>query len=281
MSMDWNARQNPDGGWAYGNGASGTAISWVEPTALVLLAQSATEATPAYSRGLEFLKSLQRSDGGWSPQAAVTESTWITSLAALLPEQLLGPDRVEKARDWMVGQTGRESGWRWKLTQRINGNKEEFPDGWPWFPGAAAWVIPTSYGILAFEKALRRRDNSKFRERLEAGRRFLLSHMCADGGWNHGGNKALGRDGNSYPETTGIALLALRHAAESPQLKKAKQTARRHLAECRTAEGTSWLRMGLAAHGEIVAPTSEPICRTTMDYALVALARAERNPLCS
>ena len=276
MSMDWNARQNPDGGWAYSKG-----ISWVEPTALILLAQSATESNPSNPRGLDFLKSLQRSDGGWSPQAAVTESTWITSLAALLPEQWLGAARVEKARGWLVGQTGRESGWRWKLTQRMNGNKEDFPDGWPWFPGAAAWVIPTSFGILAFEKALRRGDNSKFRERVDAGRRFLLSHMCADGGWNHGGNKALGRDGDSYPETTGIALLALHLAPKSAQLEKAKQTARRHLAACRTAEGTSWLRIGLAAHGETVALPVEPVCRTTMDYALVALARAERNPLCS
>ena len=37
-------------------------------------------------------------------------------------------------------------------------------------------------------------------------------------------------------------------------IERAKETARRHLTSCRTAEGCAWLRMGLAAHGETCGP---------------------------
>ena len=275
--MDWQKRQNGDGGWAYDRGCS-----WTEPTVFVLLAQSAGEPDrEGFARGRKFVGSVARSDGGWSPQPGVEESTWVTALVALLPEGAVSGQQRRQAIDWLRSRAGRESGWRNKLQQRLGGNKAEFPDGWPWFPGAAAWVIPTSLGILAFERALRRSDASRddLQQRVDDGRKFLLSRMCADGGWNHGSNKALGRDGDSYPETTGIALLALNGERSSAQLERARAAARKHLAECHTAEGIAWLRMGLAAHGELAVQAAEPVCRTNLDAALMALATAEKNPL--
>jgi hypothetical protein len=274
---DWKTRQNRDGGWGYGRGCS-----WTEPTALVLLAQSVTQMDrTSCESGYQFLRAMQREDGGLSPQAGVSESNWVTALATLLPESAIGPGRTNRAVDWLKDQTGRESGWAYKLRQRFTGNKDEFPDGWPWFPGTAAWVIPTSIGILAFERAMKRGQDAKLEERVEAGRRFLFSRMCADGGWNHGGNRALGRDGDSYPETTGIALLALHLAQRTDLLERAKTAARRHLETCRTAEGSAWLRMALAAHGENVSSPFAPVPRTIMDEALLAIADSGRNPLLS
>ncbi len=110
--------------------------------------------------------------------------------------------------------------------------------------------------------------------------------MCADGGWNHGSEHALGHDLNSYPETTGQGLTALRPlpgAKDREAIEKAKQAARRHYATCTTAEGLAWLRMGLAAHGEVPPArrglASPPVPRTTLDAALMAIASASRNPL--
>lgn len=274
---DWKDRQNRDGGWAYDKGCS-----WTEPTAFVLLAQSVTQVeSPGFHAGSRFLLSLQRDDGGWRPQPDVDESTWVTAAVSLLPEEVIGPDRLRRAIAWLEGQTGRESSWSYKLRQRIAGNKEKYPDGLPWFPGAAAWVIPTALGILAFERELTRRDSARVRARVDSGREFLFDRMCADGGWNHGSNRALGRDGDSYPETTGIALVALHRAPKSPRIERAKAAARRHLATCRTAEGVAWLRMGLRAHGEDVPLKSAPVPRTTMDAALLTIASAGRNPLLS
>jgi hypothetical protein len=274
--FDWAGRQNSDGGWAYSKGSS-----WTEPTIFALLAQAATHKDPqVFEGGLKFVYSVQRSDGGWSPQKSIEESTWVTALVALLPEEAIGDARMNAALGWLKGQTGRESSWSYKLQQRFAGNKDRFPEGWPWFPGAAAWVIPTSFGVLAFERALRRGEDAGLRRRVDSGRDFLIARMCADGGWNHGGNRALGRDGDSYPETTGIALCALRGVGDSAIIQRAKGAAHRHLASCKTAEGTSWLRIGLAAHGEFVPAQGEPVERTILDAALTSLANSapEKNP---
>ena len=59
-------------------------------------------------------------------------------------------------------------------------------------------------------------------------------------------SRALGYDGNSYPETTGAALLALAGAAN---LDKSLAAAERHWRECRSAEGAAWLKLGLLANG--------------------------------
>lgn len=284
MTMDWTTRQNGDGGWAYHS----RGCSWTEPTAFVLLAQTAIPSSgkppqadrESFRRGAKFFGSIARGDGGWSPQPGVEESTWVTALGALLPEDAISEQQRRQAIDWLKDRTGRESGWQWRLQQRLHGDKEEWPEGWPWFPGAAAWVIPTSLGILAFQRALRHSDKDRdtLQYRVAEGKKFLLGRQCADGGWNHGSQKALGRDGDSYPETTGIALLALA-GEKSARMERAKAMARKHLASCKTAEGISWLRMGLAAHGENLAGSVEPVCRTTMDFALMDLAASSRNPL--
>jgi len=276
---DWKSRQNRDGGWAYSNNGD----SWTEPTALVLLAQTATQIDrSSFEAGIKFLRSTQRRDGGWSPQPDVAESTWVTALAALLPKEAIGAARLQRAVGWLNGQAGEESSWTFKLRQRLQGNHDDDPAGWPWFPGAAAWVIPTSYGIMAFERALRQNENNKLRERLNFAREFLVRHMCADGGWNHGSSNALGYSLGSYPETTGIGLAALRPEADGKYrdaIERAIKAARRHCATCRTAEGIAWLRIGLAAHGENATFGSDLIPRTTVDRALTAIASAARNPL--
>ncbi len=277
--LDWKSRQNRDGGWAYNKGCS-----WTEPTVFVLLAQSVTQVDrPTFEAGLRFLYSTQRPDGGWSPQPGVADSTWVTALAALLPEEAIGAARLKQALAWLEGQTGRESTWGYRLREMMSGNNPRNPAGWAWFPGAAAWVIPTSAGIMAFERALQRGESSSLRDRVNSGREYLAAHVCADGGWNHGSSRALGRDGDSYPETTGIALAALRHSPNRQLIERGKAAARRHLATCRTAEGIAWLRMGLAAHGEPVRSPFESIPRTTLDAALTTLANVppEKNPLLS
>ena len=269
--MNWKSSQNADGGWAYSRGCS-----WTEPTALVLLAQAATGIdTSSFAAGVKFIRSLEGPDGGWRPQSGVAESTWVTALVALLPAEAVGVPQHRRAIDWLRGQTGRESGWRYRFDQWLHGNKQEFPEGWPWFPGAAAWVIPTSLAVLAFEREATISPDPELLARVAKGRQFLITHMCADGGWNHGSNQALGRDGDSYPETTGIALLATRGMKVDRSLAAAKK----HLAECRSAEGIAWLRMGLAAHGQNVSVPFDAPRRTVTDAALWDLASAPRNPL--
>jgi len=270
--------QNPDGGWGYRRGGS----SWVEPSVYALLAlRDLPEAAEAVRRGRAWLRGLQRADGGWAPHAAVRESTWVTALVLLL-EGLEGAG--DRALGWILRQTGREATWLYRARMKLLGVSSDYeaaPPAWPWYPGTAAWVMPTSITLLALRKVSKVRPEAEIRERIREGRRFLLVRRCADGGWNHGSSKALGFQINSYPETTGLALLAL-EAEKAPGLERSLEAAERHLARCRSAEGAAWLEMGLRAHGRPASAPSSLREDTLMDAALRLLARRAaqgNNPL--
>lgn len=277
------ACQGRDGGWSYRGGSS-----WTEPTAYALLALAAVGHTgPSWRRGLEWLSRQQRADGGWPPHPVVHESTWVTALPLLLPEVRPGTWNAAKAVEWLLAQSGRESGWWHRLRQRLLGvPAEELVShaGWPYFPGTAAWVTPTALTILALERIPDALKSGAVRQRLEAGREYVLSRRCQDGGWNHGSSRVLGYEGKSYPETTGLALLAL-HRVPSARLGNSTQFAEEAYRSCRSAEGLAWLRLALLAHGRKPDPFPAGVRgRTVMELALRVLAEAAaagRNVLVS
>jgi len=266
--------QNQDGGWGYRGGSS-----WTEPTAYALLALAAAgETGEDFARGLAFLEKTQRKDGGWPPYPSVEQSTWVTAMALLALAERPGPAGWQEASGWLMRQSGRESGYlhrlrEWLLGVRVEENVNY--SGWSWYPGTAAWVTPTALTILALEKANRRQPDPSWRARIETGRGFLLSRMCWDGGWNQGSTRALGYAVDSYPETTGLALLALA-GSRRQNLEKSLGCAQRHLASCRSAEGRGWLEMALLAHGRTQAVSSPvaPTFRSLIDTAVFVVARA-------
>jgi hypothetical protein len=266
--------QNHDGGWPYRTGGG----SWTEPTVLALLALSVEQGDPqSISRGLSWLRTAQRPDGGWPPRPSVVESTWVTALVALLPRDSMGVPHHAAAIAWLMAQTGEETSFAHRLRVELSGAASTEPaplTGWPFIPGAAAWTTPTAMSILALEKARRYETGPRIGQRAETGRQFLLDRMCKDGGWNYGRANVLGVDADSYPETTGQALLAL-HQARSPKLGKALEAAQAQARSCRSAEGLSWLQLGLQAHGVgATGPSTELPCRHVADAALRILAEA-------
>lgn len=242
------AKQNPDGGWPHARGKS-----WTEPTVYAVMALLAAGERQAAGRGLAWLRAARHEDGGWGPQPDVDESNWTTGLVALLPPEALGAKLHRDAITWLMGTTGHETSFEYRLRAWLLGSKpgpELENAGWPWIPGAAAWVGPTSVAILALEKEHARRPLAGISDRIETGRRFLLTRACEEGGWNHGSVGALGYASKAYPETTGMALAALR-GVRAPQVTAALAVARRFLSDCRSADAQNWLRLGLAAHGEL------------------------------
>ena len=278
------SKQNPDGGWPYVAG-----VSWTEPTVYAVLALLAAGEMEPARRGLNWLRAGELADGGWPPQASVDESTWVTSLVALVPEEHLGPDVHSRAIAWLTSCKGEESRPMYRFHEWLSGNprsrEQEFP-GWPWVPGTAAWVAPTSLAILALDKEQRRRPSETIAARIEEGRQFLLMRMCREGGWNHGSVRALGYESNPYPETTGLALAALR-GVQAPELSRAIPVARQFLAACRSADALNWLRLGLMAHGQLqpgLCPAAPMTYRTVPETSLnllVAEAQVGRQVLWS
>lgn len=248
---------------------------WTESTCLSALAGVKRPGDRSFYRSqLQWLQRVQRPDGGWPPNPTVDESTWVTALALLLPADDLGRERYARGVSWLLEQVGEESTLSWRIGQFLSGQgwtEAGQSAGWPWYPGAAAWVFPTAISILALRKAP---GTKHTRDRIQAGRRFLLSHMCADGGWNHGGTLALGVEAESYPETTGAALLAL-EGVDDARLERSIETARLHLRNCRSREAAAWLRLGLSAHG-ILTPafTSGKRAPDDREAALEAIADA-------
>jgi hypothetical protein len=271
-------KQNPDGGWPYVRGAS-----WTEPTVYAVLAMLAAGENERAGRGVRWFRRVARPDGGYAPQAGVEESSWVTALVALLPPEQLGVAAHDRAIRWLLSTTGNESTAVYRLRQWLLGaprSPEQAFAGWPWTPGAAGWVGPTSLAILALEKEGRRRPSAHIAGRIAEGRRFLLTRTCQEGGWNHGAPRALGYESGPYPETTGMALAALR-GVDTPAVQHAIDMAHRFLADSRSADAINWLGLGLMAHGGIPANYSRPDgveCRTLPETSLALLiAEAQKG----
>lgn len=268
------SRQNGDGGWGY----RGT-TSWTEPTCMALVALSVCQgnAASAQAAGRRWLEKAHRKDGGWAPQPSVEESTWVTALAVLAGQ--------EQGVDWLLRQQGRESTLLERVRWFLLGAKLEYGEGtvgWSWYPGTAAWCVPTAVTILALQKGARndRADAIHKRadlihKRIEEGREALLARICPDGGWNHGASRVLGTDASSYPETTGVVLLAL-NGVEGPNIDRGIAAAFRHYEQCRAIQGRSWLALALLAHGRRPGPIRiEGVeCQDAMDAALLMLVEA-------
>ncbi len=269
MSIDLIlSKQNRDGGWPYVRGAS-----WTEPTVYAILALLEAGEAAGAQRGLAWLRAKQLPDGGWPPQTGFDESTWVTALVALLPPEQLGEAVHARAIAWLMDTSGQESSAVYRLRMWLLGvprlPEHEFP-GWPWIPGTAAWVGPTSLAMLALEKENQRKPSALIQIRLDEGRRFLLRRMCEGGGWNHGSVRALGYESTPYPETTGMALAALR-GVRSAATKNAIEVAEKFLGECRSADALNWLRIGLMAHGRLPGGYNPPValtCRTLPETSL-------------
>jgi hypothetical protein len=265
------SKQNRDGGWPYVRG-----ISWTEPTVYAILALLAAGELEPVRRGLDWLRASQLPDGGWPPQTGFDESTWVTALVALLPPGQLGSRVHARAIAWLLRTSGEESSVTYRARMWLLGiprlPEHDFP-GWPWIPGAAAWVGPTSLAILALEKEMGRRPTPDIRRRVDQGRGFLLRRMCQGGGWNHGSVRALGYESTPYPETTGMALAALR-GVRSRETDHALNVADRFLSECRSADALNWLRIGLLAHGRLsdsYCPPAQVACRTLPETSMEML----------
>jgi hypothetical protein len=259
------SKQNRDGGWPYSRGSS-----WTEPTVYAILALLAAGELEPASRGVDWLRAAQLPDGGWPPRAGFDESTWVTALVALLPPGQLGDAAHARAIGWLLDTGGEESTAMYRLRMWLLGEAQSREQGWPWIRGTAAWVGPTSLAILALQNEMGRRPSAAIARRVEQGHRFLLGRICEGGGWNHGSVRALGYESTAYPETTGMALAALR-GVQCPETERALNVADRFLAECRSADALNWLRIGLMTHGRLpggYCPPAQLACRTLPETSL-------------
>ncbi len=267
--------QNPDGGWPFRNGQS-----WTEPTALALLYLSnPRDSSDALSKASSWLLKRQRSDGGWQPNDQVKASSWVTSLAllALARKPAMVP-QCKTAADWIIGQIYPEPPLLQRIVSRIRAADPPHAQGSsPWFAGTAGWVIPTALNRLALVSWNQVARSPDIERHLAESGSYLLSRRCSDGGWNHGGSSFRSENAISYPETTGVALLALAGTgAES--LSYSLALADQMLQNPQSLEGLSWLEIGLLANCRHFTPRQNSLRpRTMRDVALRLLSFAAQR----
>jgi hypothetical protein len=268
------AAQNPDGGWAYCQGSS-----WAEPTSFALLALGAAQITPSQptiKRGISWLLHAQSSSGGWPPNACVNECTSVASVAtlALLNFAPLVPaTSLDAAISWTDRQVYTDDfSLALLLSSALHVPPAHAPGSVPWYPGTAGWVTPTALTVLALSKVARERNRPQLSTTAIRACDYLVTRRCSDGGWNHGGSSARSENAISYPETTGLALLALRSAGVTPP-PDAVTLGYKFAASPASVEGLAWLQLALGTPQERVPdPPVMPTPRTSRDVALRLLA---------
>lgn len=170
--------QNSDGGWGYKIGG----MSYVEPTAAVLLAIAGKSSTAAAgSRGVDFLISLQQGDGGWGIAAIDDESGWMTAWAvwALARDNKAA---AERGAEWLLKTAGRGVTDPAEVAQvRQVFDMDATLSGWPWQVGDASWVFPSALSLMALNVT-----GHSAHPRAKEGILYLLDRAVPSGGWNIG-----------------------------------------------------------------------------------------------
>jgi Prenyltransferase and squalene oxidase repeat len=276
------AKRNQDGGWPYRFGSS-----WTEPTAFALLAlSSARYRGREVDEGRKWIRQTQNGDGGWSTAPGIRQSCWVTNAALLaLPDDDLSSHNGRKGLAWVTAQTSADPGLLARFVRFLNhdSSEEVWKLGAPWVPGASAWVAPTCLMLLLLRRATKLPGGERYESRMREGQKFLLARRLSDGGWNHGGAYVPGERVASYPETTGLALLAL-EGYDGQSLQSSVRLAEHMAPQAQSAEAWAWLRLGLAAQGVALRdrPRTELPAWTTVDLALLLLgqtAQLKSNPV--
>lgn len=270
--------QNPDGGWGYFPGKQ----SWFEPTSYALLALHRNASDTTLACGWKLLSSWQLSDGSFQPTGAVKQGTWVTALAVTLGAVFdSNQARQQRAIDWLLNSVGAEHGFAMRAAvflHLVKVDEDLSHEGWPWRPGNASWIEPTSQTLVALKKVAGGYRAPEIDRRIRDGEALLMTRRCSDGGWNHGAPKTLAFDLPSYPESTGIALLGLL-GCKRKEIPAALDLAARFHQETKSSLAKAWLQIALRCHGRNVPPPDDAEGKSSdvMLAALEALGHPDGN----
>jgi Prenyltransferase and squalene oxidase repeat len=235
------------GGWSYGKSRQ-----WAtEPTALALLALRVRPGANC-RKGVAFLESCQRPDGSWPAFEGDEEGSWATALAVIALARVGGNwFRVQRGAASLLQVRGQESHWLTKWRYRLFDRQVRFdPDkyGWPWTNGAASWVVPTSYSLIALRLAFGCCLPLAVKERIQEGTAMLFDRGCPGGGWNAGNGMVFGVPLEPHIDVTSLALLALRPFRDDPFVKRSLAWLQREFPFLVSTYGLACALVALAAY---------------------------------
>ncbi len=278
--MDWSEpvvrRLSECRSWAY----HGQRPRATEPAALAALALLGHEPPEAARAALDWLASIQSSDGSIGIFEDQTAPHWPTSQAVLawqLAQQTADVgNRYQRAIDRAVRFTLQLAGVTLDPTPELGHNPQLV--GWPWIETTHSWQEPTCWAVLAL-RATGQGDHERTRE----GIRLLVDRLLPTGGCNYGNTFVLSQELRPHVQPTGICLLALAgESIEDPRVGKSIDYLLDAVDDQTTTASLCYAVVGLAAQGrtlpkadELLAATAERVLRRDANahhLALLALA---------
>jgi len=290
LAVALHTRRNADGGFGPYPGRPST----TESTAWAGLALSALEELEAAASATRWLLDGQLASGAWPHSAEAPEPSWMTSAALLaLSGEPVAREAVARGSRWLLRQRARTFPFLTRLFYRFWPDRVQVrldPElrAWPWTDGAFSWCEPTSMAMLALARLDARLVPGTVRFRLREGENLLLDRVCTGGGWNYGNSWVLGEDLWPYPDTTALALLALRGRRDDIRVVQSLDALKTMLAQHESSLSLSLGVLCLDEYGIDTTPyrqrlealwRGEPFEATTRAIALSSLAlHGSHNP---
>lgn len=232
----------------------------------------------SYRRARQYVDGLQRRDGSWQASTRVSESHWSGALwLGLEAERGNRSWRTEAGLRWLLAAKGAEGGWAQRIGVWLDPHAVEQDmalRGWPWLAGTNSWVEPTCHALLALGKARSWCKSAVLTARISEGQRLLFDRRCRDSGWNYGNRRVRGHDLPGYPETTALALLALKPCAVGG-LVSSLAFAQKCWEDPSLPRRTKvWLALALSEWDVPVKLEAAPMSTETITVALEVVARS-------
>jgi len=236
--QELRARQARDGGFVIRPGAESraNATAWA-----ILALRLAGDGEGGIEKARRRLAAWQLDDGSVPVFPDHRKAIWPTPLAVLAWHgSEAHRSNQERAVKFLLEHSGDHPA---RKPDSPLGHNPELR-GWPWILGTHSWVIPTSLAILALD--LCGRSGS---DRVAEAVKMLADRRLSRGGWNYGNTTVYGTELEPLPDTTGVALNALRNHVEADTVQSGIAYLSRRVEKIRTPISLGWGLLGLSAWG--------------------------------
>ena len=238
LGQEFSRRAFPGGGYSANPGGQFR----VDATAWGIIA---SEAAGLGREILELHRSRlireQEPDGRVCLSPGRHESYWPTALAVLAwRDSPANHGALELAARFLLGTTGIH------FSKQSNSPAAHDPGlrGWPWIENTHSWIEPTAMCVLAL-----RMTGHGHHDRVKEAVHMVLDRQLPNGGWNYGNVLVFGQELRPMPESTGVALTALREVVDGSLVAKSLDYLQGEVHRARTPISLGWSLLGLAAWG--------------------------------
>lgn len=212
------------------------------------------DAAPELSIRLKrALADRQRPDGAVPLESQVPNAYWPTFMALLAwrSDPLFAVER-ELAVEFLLTHRG-------NVHEKVTDIVAHDPTihGWPWIENTHSWVEPTSLVILAMNN-----EGLTKHPAVREAVTVLRDRMLPDGGWNYGNTFVYGAQLRPMPDSTGVALCAMRHELSETDAEMSLAYLEKEYTHLRTPLSLSWGIMGLSAWGRRPVDVEEKVAQS-------------------